>query len=132
MMHLWHRRSIKLGLAALTAAVGATLVPATAIGSFPGSNGVIAFSAEHSIWAMDPTTRDELQLTSGFDDSAPSFSPSGNMLAFQRRTGATITIYLARADGSEPRALASGSQPAFSSDGRQIVFVRAAGLFLTG
>jgi WD40-like Beta Propeller Repeat len=132
MMQLWHRRSIKLGLAVLTASVGATLVPAAALGSFPGGNGVVAYSGEHSIWAMDPTTRDELRLTSGFDDSAPSFSPSGNMLAFQRRAGRTITIYLARADGSEPRALVNGSHPAFSSDGRQIVFVRAAGLFLTG
>jgi hypothetical protein len=132
MMHLRHRRSIKVGLAVMTAAVGAMLGPAAALGSFPGGNGVIAYSAEHSIWAVDPSTGNQLRLTSGPDDSAPSFSPSGNMLAFQRRAAGTTTVYLARADGSEPQALASGSQPAFSSDGRQIVFVRATGLFLTG
>jgi hypothetical protein len=132
MMHRSHRRSIKVGLSVMVAAVGATLGPVVALGSFPGGNGVIAYSAEHSIWAVDPSTGNQLRLTSGPDDSAPSFSPSGNMLAFQRRATGTTTVYLAQADGSEPRALVSGSQPAFSSDGKQLVFVRAAGLFLRG
>jgi dipeptidyl aminopeptidase/acylaminoacyl peptidase len=41
-------------------------------------------------------------------------------------------IFLAPADGADPTPLVSGSEPAFSPDGRQIVFVRATGLFVTG
>jgi hypothetical protein len=112
-------------------ALGA-LAPAAALGSFPGGNGVIAYTAEHSIWAVDPATGDQLRLTSGPDDSWPAFSPSGNMLAFQRWAASTITVYISRADGSEARPLVQGSEPAFSPNGRQIVFVRNGGLFLTG
>ncbi len=161
------------------------LTPTAAEGSFPGANGVIAYSAEHSIWAVDPATGDQLQLTTGPEDSAPSFSPSGDLLAFQRRTTttvtapqrpptgpvtssqrrpvstvtvdianadgsdptppvagsavppfhrttSTVTVYVAYADGSNPTPLVEGSEPAFSPDGTQIVFVRPSGLFLTG
>ena len=138
------------------------LAPTAAEGSFPGANGVIAYSAEHSIWAVDPATGDQLRLTSGPEDSAPSFSPSGDLLAFQRRTTitvigfhptasavspfhptadahsrfrpptSTVTVYIAKADGSDPTPLVAGSEPAFSPNGRQIVFVGSSGLFLTG
>lgn len=143
MAHL-QRGSIGLGAIALAAAIAVTLAPATAKGSFPGANGVIAYSAEHSIWAVDPATGDQLRLTSGPEDSAPSFSPSGDMLAFQRRTASTVpafqrraastvtvTVYIASADGSNPTPLVPGSEPAFSPNGRQIVFAGSSGLFLT-
>ncbi len=135
----------------------ALLTPTTALGSFPGKNGVIAYTAEsavdhlaehrtkHSveiytslentgeidIWAMDPNTGGQAQLTSGHDDSDPSFSPSGNMLAFQRREAGTVTIYIAQADGSQAKPLVEGSEPAFSPDGQEIVFVRPEGLYVT-
>ncbi len=160
----------------MVGAIAAALTPTPAEGSFPGANGVIAYSAEHSIWAVDPATGDQLRLTSGPEDSAPSFSPSGDLLAFQRRTtstltipprpptgpattsrrrpentvatsprpptgpattsqrrpASTITIYIANADGSNPTPLVVGSEPAFSPNGSQLVFVGPSGLFLTG
>lgn len=136
------RGSTGLGVIAVLAVIAAILAP-TAAGSFPGANGVIAYSAEHSIWAVDPATGDQLRLTSGPEDSAPSFSPSGDMLAFQRRTASTVavfrrrapsivTVYIASADGSNPTPLVVGSEPAFSPNGKQIVFVGPSGLFLTG
>jgi dipeptidyl aminopeptidase/acylaminoacyl peptidase len=125
------RISIRLVRALLTAATLAALAPAGALGSFPGGDGVIAYPNEGHIWALEPKTGDQLQLTSGPEDRAPSFSASGNMLAFQRGT-AHAEVFLARADGSDAMPLVSGSEPAFSPDNRQIVFVRATGLFTTG
>lgn len=145
------RSSTGLGAIAVVGAIAALLAPTAAEGSFPGANGVIAYSAEHSIWAVDPATGDQLRLTSGPEDSAPSFSPSGDLLAFQRRTTitvigfhptasiappfhrqtSTVTVYIAKADGSDPTPLVAGSEPAFSPHGRQIVFVGSSGLFLT-
>ncbi len=122
------RWSVRLWRIALVAAAGAALAPCVALGSFPGRDGVIAYTAEGSIWAVDPATGDQRRLTSG---SAPALSPSGNMLAFQRGAPGSVTVYLSNADGSDARPLVAGSQPAFSPSGRQIVFVRAGGLFVT-
>jgi hypothetical protein len=125
----------KLGQLIFIAASSAAIAPTVALGSFPGANGVIAYSAGHSaqqgIWAVDPHTGGQMQLTFG-PDEAPRFSPSGNLLAFQRRAAGTTTIFLARADGSNAKPLLSGSEPDFSPNGRQIVLVRAGGLFVTG
>jgi Tol biopolymer transport system component len=136
----------------------ALLAPAGALGTFPGRNGVIAYTAEREIYrvtevvtrrlaestteiestgesdilAMDPNTGGEIQLTSGHHDSDPSFSPSGNVLAFQRREAGVLTIYVARADGEQVRPITWGSEPAFSPDGREIVLVRPGGLYVTG
>ena len=113
----------------------AGLGPVAALASFPGGDGVVAYSAANThqpgIWAVDLATGDQLRLTSGADE-APTFSPSGNMLAFQRRERRAVKIYIARADGANATPLVSGSDPAFSPDGKQIVFVRPTGLFVTG
>jgi WD40-like Beta Propeller Repeat len=128
--HLNGLRQI-IGIAAAVLAI----VPVAALASFPGRDGVIAYAVGHSaqqgIWAVDPNTGDEGQLTSG-PDEAPSFSASGNMLAFQRHLASGTTIFIARADGSNAKRLVTGSEPDFSPDGRQIVFVRAGALFVSG
>jgi hypothetical protein len=111
--------------------LAATFAPATAFGSFPGGNGVIAYTSGSGIWAVSPTTGYQLQLTTG-PDFAPSFSPSGNMLAFERLGKDTSTVYLAQADGADARPLLAGGEPAFSPTGRQLVLVRRDGLFVTG
>jgi len=112
--------------------LAATLAPAAALGSFPGGDGVIAYGSGTGIWAVDPTTGYQLQLTTSGGDTAPSFSPSGNMLAFERLGKDTSTVYLAQADGADARPLLSGGEPAFYPSGRQLVFVRRDGLFVTG
>jgi WD40-like Beta Propeller Repeat len=133
----------------LVTAMLVVLAPATARGSFPGENGVIAYTGEISkfephgsgffreatgtaIWALEPKTGDQLQLTFGPHDAAPAFSPSGNMLAFQRYSDRRWTVFVARADGSQAKPLTSGTEPAFSPNGQKIVFVRPTGLFVTG
>lgn len=147
------RRRIKIGflakdlLPSVPIAVAAVvLCPGMASASFPGSDGVIAYSGaideacvEHcppkheGIWALDPITGDQLQLTSDREDLDPSFSPSGNLLVFDRGFDKSeTTIFVSRADGTEARPLVKGSEPAFSPDGGQIVFVRSTGIFVTG
>src|SRR5271166_1751713 len=132
---LSRRSLLKLRRLLLIAVSAALLAPAAALASFPGQDGVIAYSVAHTaqegIWAVDPNTGYQTQITSG-PDEAPSFSPSGNMLAFQRREAGTTTIYIAQTSGADATPLRKGSEPAFSPDGQQIVFVRAGGLFLSG
>src|ERR1039457_6680369 len=70
-----YRSLVRLHRMLPMAAIVGALTPAAALGSFPGGNGVIAYTAERSIWAVDPNTGNGLRLTSGSDDSAPSFSP---------------------------------------------------------
>lgn len=121
------RLSLSLAIAVVV------LLPAAALATFPGEDGVIAYAVPpEGIWALDLSNGYQLQLTAGREDSAPSFSPSGNLLAFQRGTGGHATVYVVQADGAAPRALASGGEPAFSADGSEIAFVRPGGLFETG
>jgi hypothetical protein len=117
-------------LVVLLAATVAAIAPATAIASFAGRNGVIAYPTNHGLWALEPRSGDQTQLTFARNDSYPSFSPSGDELAFQRGRGRTEMIYLAHADGSQPTPLVWGAQPAFSPSGREIVFVRPTGLLV--
>jgi hypothetical protein len=134
---VFHTRDLYVlsGLCLLLALLAAGLsVPRTALASFPGGDGVIAYTtAEGSIWALEPFVagEPEAMLEPGPGAGAPAFSPSGNDLAFQRRADGTVTIYVASADGSDPVALVEGEEPAFSPSGKQIVFVRPSGLFIT-
>jgi hypothetical protein len=65
--------------------------------------------------------------------SAPSWSPGGRWLAFQRRTGPEITdtdVFVVRSNGRGLRRVSrrGGSEPAWSPDGRKIVFARGGDL----
>ncbi len=122
---------VRLLVAVTAAALAAALTPGVALATFPGGDGVVAYAHEGRIWAVEPYTSNQLQLTSGPGDSAPSFSPSGGRLAFQRSTDGSTTVYLANADGTGAIPLVSGGEPAFSPSGRQVVFVRANGIFIT-
>ena len=122
---------LALGMVLVAAALS---VPRAALASFPGRDGVIAYTTpEGSIWAVEPLVagEPEAMLEPGPGAGAPAFSPSGNSLAFQRREGGTVMIYLANADGSDPVALVDGEEPAFSPSGKRIAFVRPSGLFIT-
>ena len=69
-----------------------------------------------------------IQLTDNpANDVRPSWSPDGKQIAFQsNRDSATYHIYLMNADGSNQRALTSGSSddrhPFFTPDGKTIVY----------
>ncbi len=104
----------------------------TADASFAGVDGVIAYSASDGLWALEPFSGDQLELTTVPGDAYPSFSPSGDLLAFQRRVGRTTYVYLAWADGSGAHALAAGQEPSFSPTGDRIVYRDRVGLAVIG
>jgi Tol biopolymer transport system component len=56
----------------------------------------------------------------------PAWSPDGKRIAFVRVAGGHTHLFVARADGTEPRQITDGSDddasPSFSPDGRYIVY----------
>ncbi len=138
--HVWTGVLRGLAFAAWAVLLGPAAI---ATASFLGRNGVVAYQSEiemcglvatsvscaGGIWAVDPATGAERQLTAG-EDSWPSFSPDGSQLAFHRYTQPSSTIYLAGADGSNARPLLRGSEPSFSPNGRELVFARSNGLYI--
>jgi Tol biopolymer transport system component len=122
-----------------------------AFASFPGRDGVIAYPGskegnegeESQIWAIDWASGYQLRLTSGPFDAHPSFSPTGEMLVFDRRSKYVdprrlepyphhdAAIYVVNSDGSNPRFLTVGSEPAFGPNGREIVFVRHGDIYIS-
>jgi WD40-like Beta Propeller Repeat len=144
MRGLAHSILLKLGRGLVLSAIVAALAPAVALASFPGQDGVIAYTgavdpscyercppSHEGIWALEPKTDDQFQLTAG-PDSDPSFSPSGNLLAFQRPVGERSMVFVKKVDGSQARPLVEGEEPTFAPNGRQIAFVYDLNLFVTG
>lgn len=123
-----------LGLVALIA-------PVPAQAAFPGVPGPIAYSYSNftesggsgGLRAHGPRKRDGTQpLTTGSDDSSPSYSPSGRLIAFSGNRDPGVPrsshIYVMGNDGSDVRPLTSGDfydgNPSFAPDGRHVVFDR--------
>lgn len=91
-------------------------------------------SGTHDICLVDISSghRSSLVRTPG-DDRNPAFSPSGSTIVFESdladRANAIRSLYLVSRTGGELRRLTSGfdaSQPTFTPDGGQVVFVRRA------
>ena len=130
-------------LAALAAAVaGAAAAPAQA--TYPGKDGPIAFQRftggqeNAKIFSMSPTGGRAHRLTAGPGASFnPDYSPNGSQLAFERRfgDGRPDAIFTVKSSGGRAAKIKSGctgqclgdAQPAWSPDGRQILFIRALG-----
>jgi TolB protein len=108
--------------------VGLLLQAPPASATFPGANGKIAFDdyvgSEH-IFTIDPNGTNLTDLTPGIDFAAnPDWSPDGTRIVFvsENPTG----IWGMNADGSGKKLILAGTEqgPAFSPDGRAIVFER--------
>jgi Tol biopolymer transport system component len=127
-----------VGLAFVASAVITVAVVGTrpAEAAFPGENGRITFSSnrdgDSEIFTVRPDGTGEKQLTkNGLDDFAPSFSPDGKKIVFERDVllsdgSRDREIFVMNADSGEIRRLtfSSGfdSEPTFSADGKKIAF----------
>lgn len=136
-----------LVLAATLTLIAVTAPPAEATPS--GHNGRIAFRrfldeerSTGAVFTIRPNGRGERQLTFPdplFIDRDPDYSPNGRRIVFQRQGELSDEIWVVNADGShltqlthpDPGCLPDrgtcDGEPAWSPDGRQIVFSRDTG-----
>ena len=131
-----------LMLGALAVAVaGAAAAPAQA--TYAGKNGPIAFQRftggqeDAEIFSMSPSGRVHRLTTGSGASFNPDVSPNGSQLAFERRygDGRPDAIFTVKSSGGRAAKINSGctgqclgdAQPAWSPDGRQILFIRALG-----
>jgi Tol biopolymer transport system component len=90
---------------------------------------------DSGLWQLDLTRptrglRDIRLLDTRFDEHTPHYSPDGTRLAFASTRTGTEEIWIANADGSDPRQMTSMggtmcANPQWSPDGQQIVFSSA-------
>lgn len=117
----------------LTTVIAVIATAPTALASFPGSNGRIAFIDAKSQLATslpDGTKRKTLTHLSGTSLEAPMFSADGHWIVFDRysdRQG----IYTVKADGTHLRRILNKPgyewSPSWSPDGRWITYAQDGG-----
>ena len=123
------RRALPLAIAALLA------LPATAVATFPGTNGRIVYD-NSPVFSVLPDGTGILQIDNPAD--FPTVSADGNLIAYRKLGTGAYGIWVANPDGSGARQVttdpspgaSNDSEPTFSPSGTQIAFVRNNDLFV--
>ena len=121
--------------------LGSALLPGATLGTFPGTNGQIAFMRldsddEFQVWVANPDLSHQVQLTYGPGSDAwfPAWSPDGAWITFSSHRSdpdpsdaiEISDVFTMRPDGSEVRKLTDSTgfsgNPSWSPDGRWLVF----------
>lgn len=115
------RRTLRrrAALAGLAAGAALALAP-SALATFPGDNGAIAFVRGGDIYTVAQNGTGERQLTSGpAVDGSPEWAPDGREIFFDRDGD----IWRMKPDGTgAAKVLEGGVDPQFSGDGKQIAY----------
>lgn len=112
----------------------AVAVPTSAQATFPGRNGLIAFTAGtdagSQLFTVRPDGTDLRQITRVDGDAVNvDWAPDGSRIVFSIGSEDSVRIAVARPDGSRLQVLPQPAgvfddQPSFSPDGRTIYFER--------
>jgi len=102
----------------------------------PAANGLIAYSKDGDIYAVDPTTGTAKGLVTGPEiDQEPAFSPDGTRLDFfrKRSTDGKYDLAIANADGSGVRVVTTEPLPGpavgqFTPDGSALIVSSQTGI----
>jgi Ca2+-binding RTX toxin-like protein len=125
------QRPILRGLIVLAAVAAAlALLAAAQGGTFPGSNGQLAFACGTSLCTINPDGTARATLIANATD--PSWSGDGSQIAYTDAASGTPGISVAEDDGSLPASLGAGAnatQPSFSFDGDSVAYTKTGDIF---
>jgi dipeptidyl aminopeptidase/acylaminoacyl peptidase len=95
------------------------------------ANGELLYAkkmaAGWNLFAVNPTTGVERQITDGLRDYGSDWSPDGTRIVYDSESGSAYDIVVANADGSHPVVIGTGEDPAWSPDGTRIAYAGPGG-----